>query len=280
MARALQRLPRRSVVTPRCRRRVGGSRAASALCTAVRGIDDVGAESVRGVAREAAMATTTTCGCGPACDPGDTTVAPAVALPIVWQRLVSGGETCPRCGSTQAAVEHAVARLTDVLRPLDIQPTARDGRSTTRTRSIRHRPNPTGSGSRGGRSRNRVGAEVFRKPVLLRLRHQHLPDTRDRRRNLRSRARVTDRQSRPRRRSHPGHGLTLPTSSGSALEQERRDVALTPPLTWASGYSGSVPVLSRSSARRMRCASSGVTADRMSTRCRSASTFRAKCCDR
>ena len=68
------------------------------------------------------MATTTTCGCGPACDAGETTVTPA-ALPIVWQRLVSGGETCPRCGSTQAAVEHAVVTLTEVLRPLNIEPT-------------------------------------------------------------------------------------------------------------------------------------------------------------
>lgn len=65
---------------------------------------------------------TTTCGCVSACEPGDTTVAPA-ALPIVWQRVVSGGETCPRCGSTQEAVEHAVATLTEVLRPLNIEPT-------------------------------------------------------------------------------------------------------------------------------------------------------------
>jgi hypothetical protein len=46
-----------------------------------------------------------------------------VTLPIVWQRLVSGGETCPRCGSTQAAIERAVATLTEVLRPLNIEPT-------------------------------------------------------------------------------------------------------------------------------------------------------------
>jgi hypothetical protein len=74
------------------------------------------------VAQEAAMATTTTCGCVSPCDPGDTTAIRA-ALPIVWQRLVSGGETCPRCSTTQAAVEHAVAELTEVLRPLNIQPT-------------------------------------------------------------------------------------------------------------------------------------------------------------
>ncbi len=68
------------------------------------------------------MPTTTTCGCGPSCGPPPATTA-AVTLPIVWQRLVSGGETCPRCGSTQAAVERAVATLTEVLRPLNIEPT-------------------------------------------------------------------------------------------------------------------------------------------------------------
>ena len=47
----------------------------------------------------------------------------AVTLPIVWQRLVSDGETCPRCGSTQEAIEHAVATLSDALRPLNIDPT-------------------------------------------------------------------------------------------------------------------------------------------------------------
>ena len=46
-----------------------------------------------------------------------------MALAIVWQRLVSGGETCPRCGSTQEAIEHAVATLTAALRPLNIEPT-------------------------------------------------------------------------------------------------------------------------------------------------------------
>lgn len=69
------------------------------------------------------MPTTTTCGCGPSCDPPPATTTAAVTLPIVWQRLVSGGETCPRCGSTQAAVERAVATLTEVLRPLNIEPT-------------------------------------------------------------------------------------------------------------------------------------------------------------
>jgi hypothetical protein len=62
------------------------------------------------------------CGCAPACDPPASTRA-AVILPIVWQRLVSASETCPRCGSTQAAIASAVATLTEVLRPLNIEPT-------------------------------------------------------------------------------------------------------------------------------------------------------------
>ena len=67
------------------------------------------------------MSTTTTCGCDQSCGPDAATTAPVV-LPIVWQRLVSRGETCPRCGSTQAAIERAVATLTEVLRPLHIEP--------------------------------------------------------------------------------------------------------------------------------------------------------------
>lgn len=43
-------------------------------------------------------------------------------LPILWKRLVSEGETCPRCGSTQHNVASAVAKLTSALRPLGIEP--------------------------------------------------------------------------------------------------------------------------------------------------------------
>ena len=39
-------------------------------------------------------------------------------LIIAWQRLVSAGTTCPRCGSTESAVEEAVATLTQALTPL------------------------------------------------------------------------------------------------------------------------------------------------------------------
>ena len=43
-------------------------------------------------------------------------------LPIVWQRLVSGGKTCDRCAATQHEVEHAVHTLEQALRPLGIEP--------------------------------------------------------------------------------------------------------------------------------------------------------------
>ena len=61
------------------------------------------------------------CGCEASCSPE--APAASVSLPIVWQRLVNQGETCPRCGDTQAAVERAVATLTDILRPVHIEPT-------------------------------------------------------------------------------------------------------------------------------------------------------------
>jgi hypothetical protein len=44
-------------------------------------------------------------------------------LKIVWQRLVtSSGATCDRCGRTFAALQRAVTKLKDVLRPLDVEP--------------------------------------------------------------------------------------------------------------------------------------------------------------
>ena len=44
-------------------------------------------------------------------------------MTVKWQRLVSQqGKTCDRCAATQSEVERAVAVLTDVLRPLGIQP--------------------------------------------------------------------------------------------------------------------------------------------------------------
>lgn len=41
---------------------------------------------------------------------------------IVWKRLVKGGETCARCGSTGRELEAAVAKLSAALRPLGIEP--------------------------------------------------------------------------------------------------------------------------------------------------------------
>lgn len=44
-------------------------------------------------------------------------------LRIVWQRLVdSRGETCDRCGATYNALQQAIAKLKDVLRPLGLEP--------------------------------------------------------------------------------------------------------------------------------------------------------------
>jgi Domain of unknown function (DUF2703) len=42
-------------------------------------------------------------------------------LPIVWQRLVRDGETCDRCGGTQAELQQALMTLTPRLRPLGIE---------------------------------------------------------------------------------------------------------------------------------------------------------------
>lgn len=61
------------------------------------------------------------CGCGAPCDSAEPTETQRV-LPIVWQRLVTDGETCPRCGSTGAEVERAVRTLAEALRPLGIEP--------------------------------------------------------------------------------------------------------------------------------------------------------------
>ncbi|QUN32222.1 DUF2703 domain-containing protein (plasmid) [Cupriavidus sp. KK10] len=43
-------------------------------------------------------------------------------LPIVWQRLVSSGQTCPRCASTGDEVERAFRQLREQLMPLGIEP--------------------------------------------------------------------------------------------------------------------------------------------------------------
>lgn len=43
-------------------------------------------------------------------------------MPILWKRLVKGGETCTRCGDTGRELEAAVAKLAAALRPLGIEP--------------------------------------------------------------------------------------------------------------------------------------------------------------
>jgi len=42
-------------------------------------------------------------------------------LKIKWRRLVSGGKTCPRCGSTEKELEKAVSALKESLSPLGIK---------------------------------------------------------------------------------------------------------------------------------------------------------------
>lgn len=43
-------------------------------------------------------------------------------LPIVWQRLVISGETCPRCAGTGNEVERACQQLRQQLMPMGIEP--------------------------------------------------------------------------------------------------------------------------------------------------------------
>lgn len=43
-------------------------------------------------------------------------------LPIVWQRLVSAGGTCPRCDATYQHLQSAIVKLREVLKPLNVEP--------------------------------------------------------------------------------------------------------------------------------------------------------------
>ncbi|MGA9844950.1 MAG: DUF2703 domain-containing protein [Nitrososphaeraceae archaeon] len=45
----------------------------------------------------------------------------AGVLKIKWKRLISEGETCPRCGSTEEALRKAVSTLEQSLAPLGIE---------------------------------------------------------------------------------------------------------------------------------------------------------------
>ncbi|MEM4229693.1 MAG: DUF2703 domain-containing protein [Thermoproteota archaeon] len=42
-------------------------------------------------------------------------------LKIEWQRLISDGKTCPRCGLTEKELEKAVSTLKQALTPLNMQ---------------------------------------------------------------------------------------------------------------------------------------------------------------
>lgn len=48
--------------------------------------------------------------------------AGARQLPIIWQRLVSAGGTCPRCDATYQHLQSAVAKLRETLKPLNVEP--------------------------------------------------------------------------------------------------------------------------------------------------------------
>lgn len=45
------------------------------------------------------------------------------SLVISWQRLISDGSTCPRCGTTENELDKAVLQLKEKLRPLGINVT-------------------------------------------------------------------------------------------------------------------------------------------------------------
>ncbi|MFO7928135.1 MAG: DUF2703 domain-containing protein [Candidatus Humimicrobiaceae bacterium] len=42
-------------------------------------------------------------------------------IKIKWQRLITDGQTCPRCGSTEQELEKAISKLRQSLNPLDIE---------------------------------------------------------------------------------------------------------------------------------------------------------------
>lgn len=58
------------------------------------------------------------CGCPPS---GPVEKESQNVLRIKWQRLISAGDTCPRCGSTEEGLEKAVSVLKQSLAPLGIE---------------------------------------------------------------------------------------------------------------------------------------------------------------
>lgn len=43
------------------------------------------------------------------------------SLTVSWQRLIEGGGTCPRCGSTEEELEKAILQLRNALSPLGLE---------------------------------------------------------------------------------------------------------------------------------------------------------------
>lgn len=43
-------------------------------------------------------------------------------LPVLWQRLLARGKTCPRCADTGEEVSRAIRQLREILLPLGIEP--------------------------------------------------------------------------------------------------------------------------------------------------------------
>ncbi len=60
------------------------------------------------------------CGCSPF---QETDIESVTTLKIKWKRLVTEGETCPRCGSTEEELTKAVSTLKQSLSPLGINVT-------------------------------------------------------------------------------------------------------------------------------------------------------------
>lgn len=60
------------------------------------------------------------CSCGSGCGVKPTDTKSKKNLTITWQRLISEGNTCPRCGSTEDELNKAVLLLKEKLSPLGI----------------------------------------------------------------------------------------------------------------------------------------------------------------
>ena len=55
-------------------------------------------------------------------EPAKSEKAETRQLPIIWQRLVSTGGTCPRCDATHQNLQRAVVKLREALKPLNVEP--------------------------------------------------------------------------------------------------------------------------------------------------------------